>query len=601
MVGKILKDRYQIEEKVGEGGMAVVYRARDALLNRPVAVKVMRRELVSDANFVERFRREAEAAAALNHPHVATVFDFGEQDGEYFLVMEYLPASNLKRLIEERGPLPPKVALEIAIQVCDALKYAHSNGIIHRDVKPQNVLFTDDGKAKLTDFGIARAITAQTPLTGTGQLVGSVHYMSPEQARGLGASERSDVYALGIMLFEMLSGKVPFDADTPVAVALKHIQEQPPAIREIDPSLSSSIEYVISKALRKETTARYQNAHELMQDLVKVKEGHQVVPGIPPAVEKTATAVLERRRIQEETAVGRTIVAPPPSPPAARPEALVSPMTWVILVLTVLIVAGAATYIFLSGPRKTPATAQLISVPNLLGLDRQSAVDKLSLQGLFARVVQKENPKETPDTVIDQSPEPGKQLPEGSTVEIWVATRPGAVEVPNLVGIPLDKAQEILNTVGLRVGTLVNRPSQEMEQGYVLKQEPPPGASALPGDAVNLILAEKEGVLPPTPPPTRPDGEEQPTPPSSDTLTVKITPIVTSDETKEVDVQIEVAANAAKSHAIRIVLKDDEGERTVEQRTLEPGERAFHERYDAQGKASIKIIDNGSEVKSVNF
>lgn len=601
MVGKILKDRYRIEEQIGEGGMANVYRGRDALLNRPVAVKVMRRELVADPSFVERFKREAEAAASLTHPHIATVFDFGEENGDYFLVMEYLPSKDLKELIEERGSLPPRIALEIAIQLCDALKYAHSNGIIHRDVKPHNVLFTDDGKAKLTDFGIARAISSYTPLTGTGQLVGSVHYMSPEQARGLGASERSDIYALGIILFEMLTGKLPFDAETPVAIALKHVQEQPPAIREIDPSLSSSLEYVVSKALRKETTARYQSAQELMQDLVKVKEGKQVVTGVPLAAEKAATAVLERRRLQGQTAVGRPVLPPPPARPAPSPQPLVSPLTWVILVLTVLIVAGAAGYVSLSRRGRTEPAPRMVLVPDLVGLDRESAVGELRRQGFLARVTREESEQALPDTVLRQSPRAGTQREEGSEVEIWVCGRPTAVAVPNLLGMPLDRAQTILDGLGLALGNITYQVSLEMQQGYVLKQEPPAGASALPRSTVNLVLAEKEAGIPPIPPPPGPEDDGEPGPTRPTQPTVKIVPLTTTEGDegagKEVEVQVKVPSGADQDQELRIVLTDDEGEREVEKTTLGAGD-SYRERFTAQGKATIKVLINGKEVKS---
>jgi serine/threonine-protein kinase len=604
MVDKILKDRYRVEEQVGEGGMALVYRAHDTLLNRPVAVKVMRRELVADPSFVERFRREAEAAAGLSHPHIATVFDFGEQDGDYFLVMEYLPSKNLKRLIEERGAMPLKVALEIAIQLADALKYAHSNGIIHRDVKPQNVLFTEDGKVKLTDFGIARAVSSQTPLTGTGQLVGSVHYMSPEQARGLGASERSDVYALGIILFEMLSGRLPFDADTPVAVALKHVQEQPPAIREIDPSLPSAIEYIVSKALKKEATARYQTAQELMQDLVKVKEGRQVTPSMPPAAEKAATAILERRRIQQATAVGRPVVAPPPARPAPPPQPLVSPMTWVILVLTVLIVGGAAGYVFLSRQGQTTAAPKTVLVPDLSSLDRESAVGELRRLGLLARVSQEESEESPPDTVLRQSPRANSQVDEGSEVEIWVSTRPGAIVVPNLVGMPLDKVQSILNGLNLTIGNVSYQPSLEMQQGYVLKQDPTAGSLAQPKGTVNLVLAEKETGIPLAPTPTRPEGDEQPGTKEPATPSVDIVPITTSESgggsSKDAEVRIKIPQSATGDRSLRIVLKDEEGERDVEKTNLSPGD-SYHEIFHAQGKGTIRVLIDDKEVKSKTF
>src|SRR5271155_139086 len=274
---RVLSGRYELSHLVARGGMAEVYRARVQLLARPVALKVLFPELSVDRSFVERFRREAQAAANLSHPNIVPVFDWGEDNGTYFIVMEFVDGRALSSILRTAGPLHPDRAAEIAADVAGALAYAHRHGVVHRDVKPGNVLITEEGTIKVTDFGIARAVNTEESLTQTGAVMGTATYFSPEQAEGMGVDSRSDIYSLGVVIFEMVTGRPPFLGDTPVAVAAKHVREHPPAPREINPGVPPDLEAIILKAMAKDPAHRYRPAEELRADLLRFNEGRSVL------------------------------------------------------------------------------------------------------------------------------------------------------------------------------------------------------------------------------------------------------------------------------------------------------------------------------------
>ena len=297
LTGAVLGGRYEMGEKLGAGGMAIVHRAQDTLLQRPVTVKVLRGELAVDENVVRRFRREAQAAASLSHPNIVGVYDVGRQDDVHYIVMEYVQGKSLKEEIEEKGPLPPDEAVRIARQICEALRHAHAHHIIHRDVKPHNVLITPEGRVKVGDFGIAGAATGST-VTYPGALLGTVYYFSPEQAQGKYGDERSDLYALGVVLFEMLTGRVPFEGESPISVALKHIREEPPSPRSLNPRIPPSAERVVMKAMAKEGERRYQSAADMLRDLEALQRqfaewraGRGQTP-VPPGASRDRTQVI---------------------------------------------------------------------------------------------------------------------------------------------------------------------------------------------------------------------------------------------------------------------------------------------------------------------
>src|SRR5580698_7857326 len=273
---RVLSGRYELSHLVARGGMAEVYRAHDRLLDRPVALKVLFPELSVDRSFVERFRREAQAAANLSHPHIVPVFDWGEDNGTYFIVMEFIDGRPLSSILRTAGPLHPDRAAEIGADVALALDYAHRHGVIHRDIKPGNVLITDEGQVKVTDFGIARAVNTDESLTQTGAVMGTATYFSPEQAEGLGVDARSDIYSLGVVLYEMVAGRPPFLGDSPVSVASKHVREQAPAPRQFNPSIPQDLEAIILKCMTKSPEFRYQTSMELRNDLLRFREGREV-------------------------------------------------------------------------------------------------------------------------------------------------------------------------------------------------------------------------------------------------------------------------------------------------------------------------------------
>src|ERR1039458_9163035 len=274
---RVFSERYELNHLIARGGMAEVYRAHDRLLDRPVALKVLFPELSVDRSFVERFRREAQAAANLSHPNIVPVFDWGEDAGAYFIVMEFIDGRPLSSILKTAGPLSADRAAAVGGHVAAALGYAHKHGVIHRDVKPGNVLITDDGQVKVTDFGIARAINTEESLTQTGAVMGTATYFSPEQAEGIGVDARTDIYSLGVVLFEMVTGRPPFLGDTPVAVASKHVRDHPPAPRELNPSIPPTFEAIILKSMAKDPAHRYATAEELRADLLRFNEGRSVL------------------------------------------------------------------------------------------------------------------------------------------------------------------------------------------------------------------------------------------------------------------------------------------------------------------------------------
>src|SRR5665213_3070209 len=290
---RVFSDRYELTHLIARGGMAQVYRARDRQLDRPVALKVLFPELSVDRSFVERFRREAQAAANLSHPNIVPVFDWGEDNGTYFIVMEFVDGRALSSILRTAGPLHPDRAAEIAADVAGALAYAHRHGVVHRDVKPGNVLITEEGTIKVTDFGIARAVNTEESLTQTGAVMGTATYFSPEQAEGIGVDPRSDIYSLGVVLFEMVTGRAPFLGDTPVAVASKHVRDIPPVPREINPSIPPTFEAIILKSMAKDPDHRYATAEELRADLLRFNEGRSVLAMNDPTAMQAALGVTQ--------------------------------------------------------------------------------------------------------------------------------------------------------------------------------------------------------------------------------------------------------------------------------------------------------------------
>jgi serine/threonine protein kinase len=481
---RVLSGRYELSHLVARGGMAEVYRAHDRLLDRPVALKVLFPELSVDRAFVERFRREAQAAANLSHPNIVPVFDWGEDNGTYFIVMEFIDGRALSSILRSAGPMHPDRAAEIGADVAIALAYAHRHGVIHRDVKPGNVLITEDGIVKVTDFGIARAINTEESLTQTGAVMGTATYFSPEQAEGMGVDARSDIYSLGVVLFEMVTGRPPFMGDTPVAVASKHVRENPPTPREINPSVPPDLEAIILKCLAKNPEYRYATGDDLRVDLLRFREGRAVGAVAPPmmapptvgttqAVPYGATQTLHQIASQD----------------AEEPEKSRSGLYAVILV--VLLAALAVVLLFLGqslGWWHIGSSNATFSLPDVSGQSVTAAEHKLSLDGLKTSVHPDHNSSAPNTQVISTNPAKGTQVKKGASVQLITGgTGPKVKVPPGLVGQSVGSASSEVRAAGLAVN--VQQAAYCQQQNIVCSTDPKSGVGLAPGKTVTIFTA----------------------------------------------------------------------------------------------------------------
>ncbi|MFZ5639157.1 MAG: Stk1 family PASTA domain-containing Ser/Thr kinase [Bacillota bacterium] len=478
MIGKLLGNRYEIISQLGGGGMALVYKGRDTLLNRQVTVKLLRPEYTCDEEFVARFRREAQAVAKLSHPNIVSVYDVGQEGDTHYIVMEYVEGKNLKELIREQGVMPVNRAVDIARQICEGLDHAHENGIVHRDIKPHNILVTAGGKVKVTDFGIARAVTSAT-VTQAGTIVGSVHYFSPEQAKGENTVARSDIYSVGVVLYEMVTGQVPFQGDSPIGVALKHIQEQPPVPSSLNRNISPELEKVILRAMEKDITLRYQSAGDMARDLRTVLCGEISDETRYLNEDEFATRVLTAPRIIRKEKAEED----DEDEMAPRRRKRVRPMAKAILaVLIIGLLAGAATGInsFLNVPE--------VTVPDLREATLDTAISTLTGLGLESKIERQYHPQAPLDTVISQDPEPNKKVRKGFTVTLTVSKGPKYVTVPDVRKKELSIAEVELGNLGFKVET-TDVYSDEVAKGSVVEQTPGADSQAVEGSTVTLEVS----------------------------------------------------------------------------------------------------------------
>jgi beta-lactam-binding protein with PASTA domain/predicted Ser/Thr protein kinase len=495
LIGTVFDGRYRIVRKLGTGGMADVYLAEDQELGRRVAIKILNDRHAADDQFVERFRREAKNAAGLSHPNIVSVYDRGTAEGTYYIAMEYLDGRSLKELIVSRGPAPVKTAVEYARQILAAVGFAHRHGIVHRDIKPHNVLVAgDEGRLKVTDFGIARSGASQ--MTEVGSIIGTAQYLSPEQARGAPVDQTSDLYSVGVVLYELLTGQVPFTGDTPLEIAMKHLSEVPKPPSELRPEVPHDLDLVVLRALAKDPADRYQTAEEMDADL------QRVLTGMPVGAEtaEAATAVLS----------GAGIVAAAPTSVITRPTAPIRPAPpggtppagyygyegpprrrrpiwpWILAVL-LLCAAGAAAWFAYTKIQDQLNSNKPVAVPNVVPLEESLAVQKIRGADLVPQVIRENSETTKKGLVISQTPDPGTHVTKNTTVTIHVSKGPPQVQVPDVTGKSQADAVAALTAAGLKADPHTVHSSQPPDT--VTAQDPQGGTKVIKGSRVRINIS----------------------------------------------------------------------------------------------------------------
>ena len=487
MLGKIFNERYKIIRELGKGGMAIVFEAKDLFLDRKVALKMLRPEYVNDKDFARRFRQEAKAVARLSHPNVVNIFDIAKDGEVHYLVMEDIEGSNLKNIIQERGKLPVAEALDIANQICAALVVAHKNNIIHCDIKPANILLTTDHQVKVTDFGIARAASSAT-MTITDTIVGSAHYFSPEQARGGEIKTHSDLYSLGIVLYEMLTGEVPFKGDSPIAVALKHIQEKPQKPSLINPDIPPEVEKLVLKAIAKEAAARFSDAAELRESITGILKGlnrEELAQGEFIPVDDGDTKVMKKvgptnhrrqllsepRRLSEQAQAGKS--------PAW--------MKWTLLAMLVGLITVVSLIIFYQSYMDVP----VVPVPDVVGMDFQEAKKAAAQYGLHLEKQSEVHHAEiTEGYIISQFPLGGERVRQTRDIMVTISKGPAVMPAPDLINLKLREAEVILDNQNLQIGDLTYQFDENIAEGQVISQDPVPGEELSIEAKINLVISK---------------------------------------------------------------------------------------------------------------
>ncbi|AZO95218.1 Stk1 family PASTA domain-containing Ser/Thr kinase [Halocella sp. SP3-1] len=489
MLEKVLNKRYKIIKELGKGGMAIVYEAQDDLLDRKVALKMLRPEYINDKDFVKRFRHEAKAVARLSHPNVVNIFDIG-QDGKYhYLVMEDVDGYNLKDIIKEKGRLDTFEALDIARQICAALIVAHNNNIIHCDIKPHNILLTPDKQVKVTDFGIARAATSST-LTITDTVVGSAHYFSPEQARGGEIKSYSDLYSLGIVIYEMLTGQVPFKGDSPISVALKHIQEKPKRPGLINPDIPEEVEKLVMRAIAKEPSVRFQNADEMKKSINKViaKLKDNIKPANFVASDNDETKVLKRVKVDSRDKGIKTGSDEREYLSQQKERGKIAWVKWIVALVIFLAITGITMFIFYQRYMDVP----VVEVPDIIGMNLQEAAKEAAQVGLQ---IEEQNegvnhPEIPKGDIISQYPTGGERVRQTRVIMVTVSKGPARLKAPDFLGLTLREARVILDNNNLIMGKEEYIYSSEITEGEIVNQDPEPGEEIGVEEEIDFIISK---------------------------------------------------------------------------------------------------------------
>jgi eukaryotic-like serine/threonine-protein kinase len=496
MIDRVFDGRYRVIRKLGAGGMADVYLAEDQELGRRVAIKVLNDRHAQDDQFVERFRREAKNAAGLSHPNIVSIYDRGEAEGSYYIAMEYLDGRTLKELLVRNGPPPVPIAIDYARQILAAIGFAHRNAIVHRDIKPHNVVVGRDGRLKVTDFGIARSGASQ--MTEAGSIIGTAQYLSPEQARGANVDATSDLYAMGVVLYELLTGEVPFSGDAAVEIAMKHLSQVPKPPSDLRPDIPHDLDLVVLRALAKDPADRYQSAEEMDADLARVGKGLAV----SRETEEAATTVLAGAGIT----TGPTVLQRPPSPPAGgygrdrggyydynipvRPSRSIWP--WLLTLGLVVAATIAGWYVYQQIQDQLNATKP-VAVDLYIGTRADLAKSRIEDAGLRARLIRGPNEDVQAGHVYDQTPPAGDRIDKGNFVTLYVSTGKPKVKVPNVVGLQLTEAVTRLADAGLRADP--HEVPSGQDAGTVTAQAPAAGDKIVVKSAVRINVSKGPKLL----------------------------------------------------------------------------------------------------------
>ncbi|MFW5998694.1 MAG: Stk1 family PASTA domain-containing Ser/Thr kinase [Halanaerobiaceae bacterium] len=494
MIDKIINDRYKIIKKLGKGGMAVVYEARDLLLDREVAVKMLRSEYISNQEFINKFQHEARAVARISHPNVVSIYDIGQDKKYHYLIMEKVEGKNLKNIINNRRKLPVVEALDIANQICSALIVAHENNIIHCDIKPHNILISSDKKVKVTDFGIARAVTTST-LTMTDTIMGSAHYFSPEQAKGGKIKTHSDLYSVGIVLYEMLTGEVPFTGKSPVSVALKHIQEEAKSPREINSNIPQSVSDLVMKALNKKPGERFSSAKKMKKEITRVikrlnkKENNTVVESGPEDTKIIMKSDINKRKKEDDdkknkTEQGKYDMSNKNNKSKSK---WYNKLIWIGVIIGIIVLGGAGMGYFFKMYTDVP----IVEVPDLVGKNFDEAKSISSEKGLN---LEQENStfssEYEQDEIISQNPGPGERIRQTRPISVILSKGPEMVEMPDLKNKTYREARIILDNEGLTIDEEEFVYDSEISEDHVIEQEPEPDTEVNNDDHISITVSE---------------------------------------------------------------------------------------------------------------
>ncbi len=460
LINITLNDRYLVLEKIGSGGMATVYKAKDTMLDRIVAVKVLHPSHLDDEDSIKKFRREARAAGSLSHYNIVGVFDVGLHEDIHYIVMELAEGETLKEYINKKGKLSEEEAINLTIQICDALSHAHKNGVIHRDIKPQNIILNKERKAKVADFGIARAVSSDT-FTKTEDIYGSVRYFSPEQASGENVDQRTDMYSLGIVMFEMLSGQLPYKGESPIEWALKHINEEPISIKKVLPEIDDDLADIVMKTLAKDPDDRFENIEELNYHLKKYKQG------MPIKIEKPKKTIKSKTR-------GNKVMN-------TKQKMLFSVL--LVAFMSVLFFWGIQWF-------EDYTTVPEVEVPQLVGKHIDKAEQELKSMGLeFDFSIKQSHPTIEENYIIRHSPEAGVKVKKGRTVTLTISEGIGYENIPNVVGFMLSDAEEALQSLGFEIGEITEEYHSEVEEGSIIDINPRPKTEVKVGTTVDLMVS----------------------------------------------------------------------------------------------------------------